>query len=152
MKRLFTILGVLLVALFITDNVHVHVPKKPPIHAPANAPPTPKAATQKIDNRIQHVRTWLTSSANADGRRMVIYVALAAALIGAVLRRSGAKAAHIAAAGVLLVFLAEPIFVGFLGFSYYVRTSNWQYTNFLIIGALEAAILALGYVATPQSG
>jgi hypothetical protein len=151
MKRLLTIFAVLLVALFITDHWTVHLPKNPPA-SPVNASPDPKAAGQKIDNRVQHARRWLTSKTNADGRRMVIYVALAAALGGAVLRRSGATAAHLGILAVLVVFLAEPLFVGFLGFSYYVRTSNWQYTNFLIIGALEAVVLALGYMATPQGG
>ena len=68
------------------------------------------------------------------------------------LRRSGATFGHVGLLAVLLVFLAEPLFVGFLGFSYYIQASNWQYTNFLILGVLEAIILALGYVATPQPG
>jgi hypothetical protein len=151
MKRLLTILAVLLVILFITDNRTVNIPKKPPVRTPVTGTATPQAANNKISNRIGHVWTWVTSSQNADGRRILIYVGLAAALVGAVLRRSGATFAHVGLLAVLFVFLAEPLFVGFLGFSYYLQSSNWQYTNFLIIGALEAAILALAYAATPQS-
>jgi hypothetical protein len=152
MKRLFGIFAVLLVALFLTDHWTIHIPKNPPIQSPVKGSPNPQAATKKIDDRLQHLQRWVTSNANADGRRMVIYVALAAALGGAALRRSGAKMAHLWVLAVLMIFLAEPLFVGFLGFSYYIRNNNWQYTNFLIVGALEAAILAIAYVATPQAG
>jgi hypothetical protein len=153
MKRLFAIFAVLLVALFITDNwtIKISIPKKAPITVPVKPSPTPHVATKKISDRINHVWQWLKSRSNRDGQRILIYVALLATLAGAVLRRSGAKAAYVGIAALLLVVLAEPIFVGFLGFNYYVRTSNWQYTNFLIIGALEATLLALGYASTPQS-
>jgi hypothetical protein len=151
MKRLLAILAVLLVILFIADNRTVSIPKKPPVRTPVTGTTTPQAANNKISNRIGHVWRWVTSNQNADGRRILIYVALAAALVGAVLRRSGATFGHVGLLAVLLVFLAEPLFVGFLGFSYYIQASNWQYTNSLIIGGLEAAVLALAYAATPQS-
>lgn len=143
MKKILVVLGVLILILIISNQATV---KTPPVKTPAPHSANPRVAGEKITTRISHSWKWVTNKDHIDGRNMLIYVAMAAFVLGAALKKTrGVLWWHVLLFGGIFTLLSEWLFAGFLGFNYYLKTSHWQYSNFIVIGLIESVILGIGY-------